>query len=377
MRFGLLQEGLRAPGEDPHRRYLEMVEEAIVAEEAGFDFYANSEQHFHLTADIVSVSAPESFLPFVAARTRRIRLRTASTVLLEFNHPVRVAERVATLDVLSGGRAELGTARSNNVRTLEAFSIDPTTTRAQWTEALTVVVACLTHDPFEHRGELWDVPARTLSPPCVQQPHPPIYVSASGPETHAIAGRLGIGAMTGASIIGWQHVERCAAAYHEAVQDPQPISSVVNKSLCFAALGAHCAETSEQAFEDARRPTMAFMRRMLGPGGMYESLVKASPDYGYLAGVAAEARERMDDLEYIVSIAPYMSIGTPDFLIDRFRRLERLGYNEVLLRIDGMGHDTNVRGIQAFGRDVIPAFTPAPALLGSAATVRPAPEPHT
>jgi alkanesulfonate monooxygenase SsuD/methylene tetrahydromethanopterin reductase-like flavin-dependent oxidoreductase (luciferase family) len=356
MRFGLLQEGLCDAGTDGHRRYHEMVEEAVVAEAAGFDFYANSEQHFIVTPDLVSISSPEVFLTFVAARTTRLRLRTASVVLLEFNHPVRVAERLATLDVLSGGRAELGTARSNNVKTLEAFGVDPTTTRAQWTESIEVVLACLTTDPFEHAGERWSVPPRTLSPPPVQRPHPPIYVSASGPETHAIAGRLGLGAMTGASIIGWQHVEDCARAYKEAIAHPEPVGPVVNDALCFAALGAHCAESAEQAFDEARAPATAFMRRMLGPGGMYESLIKASPDYGYLAGVAEEARKRMDDLEYIVSMAPYMSIGTPEFLIERFRVLESLGYDEVLLRIDGMGHDVNVRSIQAFGRDVIPAF---------------------
>lgn len=358
MRFGLLQEGLCDAGTDGHRRYREMIEEAVLAEECGFDFYANSEQHFIVTSDLVSVSSPEVFLAFVAARTSRIRLRTASTVLLEFNHPVRVAERLATLDVLSGGRAELGTARSNNVNTLEAFGIDPTTTRAEWTESLQVVVACLTTDPFHHDGERWTVPPRRLSPPTVQKPHPPIYVSASGPETHGSAGRLGLGAMTGASVIGWQHVEDCAAAYKEAIAHPEPISPVVNDALCFAVLGAHCAETADRAFDEARPPTTAFMRRMLGPGGMYESLVKASPDYAYLAGVAEEARRRLDDLEYIGTIAPYMSIGTPEFLIDRFRRLEALGYDEILLRIDGMGHEVNKRSIEAFGRDVFPAFRP-------------------
>jgi len=356
MRFGLLQEGLCDPGTDGHTRYREMVEEAVLAEASGFDFYANSEQHFIVSEDIVSVSAPEVFLTYVAARTTRLRLRTASTVLLEFNNPVRVAERVATLDVLSNGRAELGTARSNNVGTLEAFGIDPTTTRAQWTESLQVVIACLTSDPFEHSGERWTIPPRTLSPPCLQQPHPPVYVSASGPETHAIAGRLGIGAMTGASIIGWQHVEDCARAYKEAVADPEPLGPAVNDALCFAALGAHCAPTAEQAFDQARRPAIAFLRRMLGPGAMYDSLRTASPDYGYLQGVSEETRERMDDLEYIVSVAPYMSIGTPEFLIDRFRRLEALGYDELLLRIDGMGHEVNCRSIESFGREVIPAF---------------------
>ncbi len=356
MRFGLLQEGLCDPGTDGHTRYREMVEEAVLAERCGFDFYANSEQHFIVTPELVSISSPDVFLTFVAARTTSLRLRTASTVLLEFNHPVRVAERLATLDVLSNGRAELGTARSNNVGTLEAFGVDPTTTRAQWTESLHAVIACLTTDPFEVSGERWNVPARTLSPPAVQQPHPPIYVSASGPETHAIAGKLGIGVMTGASIIGWQHVEDCAHAYKEAIAEPEPVSPTVNDSLCFAVLGAHCAESSERAFDEARAPATAFLKRMLGPGKMYDALRNASADYGYLGGVAEETRERMDDLEYVVSVAPYISIGTPEFLIDRFRRLESLGYDEVLLRIDGMGHEANCRSIEAFGRDVFPAF---------------------
>ena len=64
----------------------------------------------------------------------------------------------------------------------------------------------------------------------------------------------------------------------------------------------------------------------------------------------------MDDLEYIVATAPYISIGTPDFLIERFRRLESLGYDEVLLRIDGMGTEVNRRSIEAFGTHVIPSF---------------------
>ena len=104
MRFGLLQEGLCDAGTDGHRRYREMIDEAVLAEECGFDFYANSEQHFIVTSDLVSVSSPEFFLTVVAARTSRVRLRTASTALLEFNHPVRVAERLVTLDVLSDGR---------------------------------------------------------------------------------------------------------------------------------------------------------------------------------------------------------------------------------------------------------------------------------
>src|SRR4051812_12957656 len=238
MRFALLQEAHFPQGVTLDRRYAEMVEEAVLAEESGFDVYALSEQHFGYSpswpaervgpVSRAAVSAPEVFLAYVAARTSRIKLRTASTVLLEFNHPVRVAERLNTLDILSNGRAELGTARSNNVATMEAFGVDPTETRAQWTESLELIVKALSQDPFSHDGDLWHMAERTLTPPSAQQPYPPIYVSASGPETHGIAGEVGIGAMTGASVLGWPHVERCVEAYRAAIAAPsRPVGPLI------------------------------------------------------------------------------------------------------------------------------------------------------
>ena len=131
MRFGIVQEAYFPPGTTLQQRYWDMVEEAVHAEKCGFDFYCTSEQHFgyseaylteradkHHVQKRGALSAPETFLPYVAARTERIKLRPTSVVLLPFNHPARVAEWIATLDVLTDGRAELGTARSNNFSTI-------------------------------------------------------------------------------------------------------------------------------------------------------------------------------------------------------------------------------------------------------------------
>jgi alkanesulfonate monooxygenase SsuD/methylene tetrahydromethanopterin reductase-like flavin-dependent oxidoreductase (luciferase family) len=306
------------------------------------------------------VSAPEIVLPYVAGQTATIRLRTTSTVLLSFNHPVRVAERLATLDVLSGGRAELGTARSNNVDTMTAFGVDPALTRELWTESIDVIVRSLTQDPFSHRGRFWQVAESSLTPKPLQQPHPPLFVSASGPETHAIAGELGLGAMTGATILGWGHAESCAAAYREAIADPaRPLSPVVNDSLGLAILCAHCAETTEQARREAAPVAHNIVERMLGPGGRYEQLASASPDFGYLADIG-EVQRRRHELDFVLELAPYLSFGTPAFLIERFRRAEELGYDELILRIDGFGHEAVMRSIELFGREVIPAFAARP-----------------
>ena len=83
---------------------------------------------------------------------------------LPYNHPVRIAEQIASLDVLSGGRAELAGARSNNAWTLEAFGIDAAKTRGYRDEALRLIAAAWTQDPFSFEGETWQVAERSLVP---------------------------------------------------------------------------------------------------------------------------------------------------------------------------------------------------------------------
>lgn len=375
MRFGIVQEAYFPPGMSLQERYRDMVVEAVAAEDAGFDFYCTSEQHFGFSEKFLveradkhhaqksgTVSAPETFLPYVAARTSRIRLRPTSVVLLPFNNPARVAEWISTLDVLTDGRAELGTARSNNFSTIQAFGVDPANTKAIWQESLEVVVKAFTEDPFTHEGTWWSFPhPRTLTPKPVQQPHPPIFVSASSISTHRGAGEIGIGAMTGGSIVGWQYVEEAAAAYCEGIKSPTPLpNSNVNHSLGFFATRVNCAETPEEARAAIEQTALTFIDINIGPGGRYEQLAPTSPDYAYLGNIR-EMQEHMTDLDYIMEKTPYILFGTPDFLIDKFRRLESLGYTEMLLGIEGMSHQANLRAIEMLGKHVLPAFSREPA----------------
>jgi alkanesulfonate monooxygenase SsuD/methylene tetrahydromethanopterin reductase-like flavin-dependent oxidoreductase (luciferase family) len=370
MRFGIVQEAYFAGDVTLAERYRDMVDEAVAAEKAGFDFYCTSEQHFGFSESYVTdradkhhaqksgtVSAPETFLPYVAARTERIRLRPTSVVLLPFNNPVRVAEWTSTLDVLTGGRVEVGTARSNNFSTIQAFGVDPKDTKPIWQESLEVLVKAYTEDPFTHEGEWWSFPSpRTLTPKPVQDPHPPLFVSASSVSTHRGAGEIGIGAMTGGSIVGWQFVEEAAAAYVEAIPNAQPLpGSTVNHSLGFFATRVNCAETPEEARAAIEKTALAFIDINIGPGGRYEQLAPTSPDYAYLGNIR-EMQEHMDDLDYIMEKTPYILFGTPDFLIEKFRRLEAMGYTEMLLGIEGMSHEDNLRAIEMLGKHVLPAF---------------------
>jgi alkanesulfonate monooxygenase SsuD/methylene tetrahydromethanopterin reductase-like flavin-dependent oxidoreductase (luciferase family) len=349
MRFALIQEGDFPTGVDVPRRYQEMIKEAVFAEKMGFETYCLSEQHF--LKETCTVSAPEVYLADIAARTTRLRLRTTSAVLLAFNHPIRVAERLTTLDVLSNGRAELGTARSNNLHKLEGFGIDPAESRAQWNESLDIILKAMTRDPFEHQGRFWTVPPRSLTPQAIQRPHPPILVSATSSETHRNAGERGIGVMTGNSILGWDYAERCINSYKEGHANVKPAEgSYVNNHIGFFVAVAHCSDRMERAYREAARVTGTFVDLVIW---LYSRLGASSPDYAYL-GQIRKIEERRDDLEYLVESAPYFMVGTPDYLVERLRRLQRMGVQEVLLRIDGMGHDVNMQSIEAFGTTVIP-----------------------
>ena len=194
MKFGLLTEGEVPKGLSYSARYHEIIKEAVFAEEMGFDFWGTSEQHFVPSA--YAVSAPETLYGAVAALTSKITIRHMSVVMLRYNHPIRIAERVATLDILCKGRLELGTARSNNIEYLKAFGVDPVTTREEYRETVEVVVRALMESPFEYHGKFYDFGPTSIVPRLHGPKCPPMYVSATSIETHRSSGELGIGSMT-------------------------------------------------------------------------------------------------------------------------------------------------------------------------------------
>jgi alkanesulfonate monooxygenase SsuD/methylene tetrahydromethanopterin reductase-like flavin-dependent oxidoreductase (luciferase family) len=357
MRFVLLQE-VDVPGGEPPppSRYHEVVVEAQRAEELGWHTIGLSEQHFNKT--LSTSSAPESFLGYIAARTEQVRLRFASVVALPFNHPIRVAERVATLDVLSNGRIELGTARSNNPSTLKSFGVKAADTRALSSESVEVILKALTQYPFEHHGDFYDFPPTTVNPRPIQQPHPPVFVSAASVETHTSAGRRGIGVMTGNSLPGgWEYMEESIGAYREGqnAQSPDTLlpGGMITDSAGALALVAHCAADRETAQREAEELATRALDLV---ASWFAGLAKQTSDYAAL-GPLREVVDRRDDLEFLIGRSPYLSIGDPDFFIERCQRMAALGYDEFLLRVDGLGHERNLQTIELIGKHVIPAVS--------------------
>jgi alkanesulfonate monooxygenase SsuD/methylene tetrahydromethanopterin reductase-like flavin-dependent oxidoreductase (luciferase family) len=357
MRFVLLQE-VDVPGGSPPppERYKQVVVEAQRAEELGWHTIALAEQHFNKTFS--TSSAPESLFGYLAARTEVARLRFASVVLLPFNHPIRVAERLATLDIISDGRIELGTARSNNPMTLKTFGVAAKDTRAIFNETLDVIQHALTEYPFEFHGEIYDIPPTTVNPRPVQLPHPPIHASAASVETHVNAGRRGIGVMTGNSLPGgWNYMEESIAAYREGQktrtdETAGPGGAVLDCAGALALI-AHCAEDTDTAREEAAELAERGLDLV---AQWFEGLAKQTSDYAAL-GPLREVVDRRDDLKFLVDRSPYVSIGDPDFFIERCQKLAEIGYDELIVRVDGMGHENHMQTIELIGKHVIPAVS--------------------
>ena len=358
MRVGLMQEGHCPPGVTPAQRYVEMVHEAVLADDIGWDFYGNGEQHFVKYA--ATVASPQLIHSFIAARTSNIRLRPMSVNVLPYNHPVRIAEDLVTLDILSGGRAEFGGARSNNPWTLEAFGIDPNDTKAYRNESLAIISKALSRDEFEHHSELYDIPLRSIPRP-IQRPSPPINISATGVASHEGARRMGIGVMTGASILGWEYAQSCFDAYKDANATVEPIGDFTSHRLAFSTVGVSCATTYEEATEIARPVALQFVDVVLM---IYSKLSQQSPDYAYL-GQIEKIRDHAGDLDWLIDSAPYITVGTPDDLIERARAMHAMGADDLILRLDGMGHENNMKAIELIGREVLPAVHAFPEHEGS------------
>jgi alkanesulfonate monooxygenase SsuD/methylene tetrahydromethanopterin reductase-like flavin-dependent oxidoreductase (luciferase family) len=348
MRVTLMQEGQRPDGVSIHQRWGEMIHEALAAEAAGFDVYGQGEQHF--AKFVAIVPTPEVTHAFLAAKTERIRFRPMSVNLLPYNHPIRVAEQVAALDVLSGGRAEFGAARSNNPYTMEGFGVSATDTKRVRDEALAIIGKALAHETFEHHGDLYDIPERSLAPKPLQKPHPPIYLSATSIDSHRDAGLKGIGVMTGNTSAGWEYAQECLDVYKAAIKEADPITGTVHDSMCLLTTAVNCASTREEAKEAAAPVAFKWMETIMK---IYTHLSEQSPDYAYL-GRIKELESKMYDLDYLIDSAPYITIGTPEFFVERARQLHEMGVDEWILRLDGMGHEQNMRAIELIGKEVIP-----------------------
>src|SRR5438876_2514656 len=223
MKFGIFNE-LSVPRtwdrEAEHRVYMNALEQVRLADELGFDQVWAVEHHF--LEEYSHCSAPELFLTACAMQTQHIRVGHGIVICVpEFNHPIRIAERAAVLDILSGGRLEFGTGRSATWTELGGYRCDPDVTKEMWDEAVHAIPKMWMNDTFSWQGKYFSMLERPIIPRPLQKPHPPMWVAVSSPETAIHAAERGI-ACLGVSIGTPQAYQKRVQDYRRAIKSCEP-----------------------------------------------------------------------------------------------------------------------------------------------------------
>jgi alkanesulfonate monooxygenase SsuD/methylene tetrahydromethanopterin reductase-like flavin-dependent oxidoreductase (luciferase family) len=224
--------------------YHDAIEQARLADELGFGCWWTVEHHG--ATEFSYSSSPEMMLAVLSQHTERIRLGH-SGVLAPFNinHPLRVAERAAFLDQLSGGRLELGLARSGGTE-WEAFEVDPESSREQLREALQMMPKMWSAGAFEWESEFLTIPPRDVVPKPLQQPHPPLWQTSTSPESFHMAGSLGVGVLGTTLVSPLETLRQLLAEYDRGLAGCEPVGEAVNAQRSIFTF-MHCAESREAA----------------------------------------------------------------------------------------------------------------------------------
>jgi len=257
MKFGIFYEHqLPRPWEPGAelRLFQHALDQVELADRLGIDYAWEVEHHF--LEEYSHSSAPEVFLAAASQRSRRIRLGHGIVLMPPgYNPPARVAERVATLDLVSGGRVDWGTGESASRAELEGFGVNPAERRAMWRETVEQVANMMVMDPYPgFAGKYFAMPARNVLPKPVQKPHPPIWVACSNRETIHLAAQLGIGALTFAFIDPAEARHWVAEYYETFRRECVPIGHAVNPNIAMVT-GFSCHADAEEA---RRRGTDGF-----------------------------------------------------------------------------------------------------------------------
>jgi alkanesulfonate monooxygenase SsuD/methylene tetrahydromethanopterin reductase-like flavin-dependent oxidoreductase (luciferase family) len=234
MKFGIFYEHqLPRPWTDTSEQQLfsDALDQVELADRLGIDYAWEVEHHF--LEEYSHSSAPEVFLAAASQRTTNIRLGHGIVLMPPgYNHPARIAERIGTLDLVSGGRVEFGTGESASRAELEGYDVDPDQRRAMWRESVEQVANMMAMDPYPgFEGEFFSMPTRNVVPKPVQRPHPPLWVACSNRETIHLAAQLGIGALTFA-FVDPAEAKHWVDDYYETFKNEcVPIGHAVNPNV--------------------------------------------------------------------------------------------------------------------------------------------------
>ncbi len=373
MQFGIFYEHqIGRPWEAGSDRRLihDALEQVELADSLGIQYVWEVEHHF--LEEYSHSSAPEVFLAACSQRTKQIRLGHGIVLTApQFNHPARVAERIAMLDLVSNGRVEFGSGESGSEAELGGFGIDPLRKRDAWLEGLEVALRCMVEEPFTGvDGEFVAMPPRNVVPKPLQAPHPPLWVACSRRDTILLAARKGMGALTFAFIDPEEAAQWVADYERTLIAECDPVGYAVNPQLaCVTPMMLHHDEREAIArgaeganfFGYSLGHYYVFGSHRPGVTDVWAEFEHRRGEEGFDPGAVAAAVEHQT-LGAKVANGDTTGLrgctGTPDQAREYLRRYEEAGVDQVIfvLQAGKNRHEHIMESIELFGREVLPEF---------------------
>jgi alkanesulfonate monooxygenase SsuD/methylene tetrahydromethanopterin reductase-like flavin-dependent oxidoreductase (luciferase family) len=356
MKFGLFYE-LSVPRpwtrESERTVYQNALEQVKLADELGFDQVWAVEHHF--LEEYSHCPAPELFLTACAMITKKIRVGHGIVICVpEFNHPIKIAERTAVLDILSGGRLEVGTGRSATWTELGGFRANPDTTKKSWDEFVRCLPKMWTQETYSYDGEFWSMPGRTIVPKVYQQPHPPLWVAVTSPGTELDAADRGLGSL-GLTFGQFAEQEKRITEYRRRIRNCEPVGAFVNDQVSTVNF-LYCHEDDTTARTTGRRMADTFnylasqliSAREAFPSRSYQSL-----------GLLPQLRRQATGPDATEQAGEGLAFGAPQRVIHALKRWEAVGVDRVNFLMNAMEvipQADVLASLRLFAKEVMPAF---------------------
>jgi len=342
VKFGV-QNLFPAEGEDDHRVLLDALEDIKLADELGFDSAWLAEHHFSRYGILGN---PMVLGAAIAETTRQIQIGTA-VVVLPFHHPLRLAEDAATLDILSGGRLELGVGRGYQPKEFKGFGVEAETSKRRYAEVVEILQLAWSGQPFSYHGEFYDVDEVALSPRPVRPGGPPIRHAVVSPASFPERGLAGDHIITSPTFAPLGRMKRNFDAYRDALieggHDPADYDIPFMQQVWVG--------DSESELHAVAESTLTY----------YRTVGKVVP--GSDEAIAAEA-EYYDKVRHNIGLLTLEqtlthggNFGSVDQIVDTLGRLAtELGVNHYIswFRIPSLDRKVALKAMETFATEVIP-----------------------
>jgi len=338
-----------------HDRIMDEVAYVEAADKAGFKYAWVTEHHFLTTYS--HLSANESFLAFAAARTENIHLGSGIfNITPPVNHPARIAERVAMLDHLSGGRFEFGTGRGSSTTEQKGFGIeDSELTREMVAETLPQIVRMWKDEEYSYDGKFFSMPTRNVLPKPYSDPHPPIWMAAGSPGTFDLAAELGVGVLC----FGFSSPESLTplvSRYKEKIENcKNPVGGFVNNNVMVT--------TQMLCMEDGGKARKLFLEA--DTNYFISILFRYLDTFPRPAGIPDWPQTlpaiTPDQLDAAIA-AGEMAIGSPDEVAKCVERYVATGADQLSFGMlsTSLSLETCQEGVETFGKHILPEFDKDP-----------------